>query len=101
MPAVRRRRFMSAVRCFVRTEKHSLNRDLARRSSKPSTKVLFSILLCTQSPNRNISLSIHDPLLPDVLFLPRLLVLSCKRQACKYTVNGYNYNNIRAFTAIE
>lgn len=32
--------FMSAARCFVRTEKHSLNSDLARCSSKPLTKVL-------------------------------------------------------------
>lgn len=46
MPAVRRKRFMSGVRCFVRTEKHSLNRDLARRSSKPSTKVLSFQFYC-------------------------------------------------------
>ncbi len=40
MPAVRIQRLMSAVRCFVRTKKHSLNRDLAHRSSKPSITVL-------------------------------------------------------------
>jgi len=102
--AVRRKRFMRAARCFVRTEKHSLNSDLARRSSKPLTKVL--------------SLSLHfycaHKAPTGILVYPSMIRSSQTSSSCRgrsfwvvksrpvnINVNGYNYNNTRAFTAME